>query len=308
LTGGLGNQLFQVAAALNLADPDTIEMEWNLGLPRLNTQNLPDITDFELPKNIYLGENRRPTNYQRKMFSLARRISISAKRYTKIPGLGLIQKIAAISISRLLKYPINFDAARGVGYSRISIDKSKTNFITGYYQSYKWVQDSKIVPIMKSLTIKKPSKKLEELIERSKIIKPLVVHIRLGDYKNEQTFGIPSKEYYQQALEMLWKSGEYDEIWVFSNEQHLANEYLPITLVNEYKWIDEIENSAAQTLEAMRCGKGYVIGNSTYSWWGAYLSHFDNPKIIAPSPWFKHQESPKDLIPPTWATLKAWPI
>jgi hypothetical protein len=54
----------------------------------------------------------------------------------------------------------------------------------------------------------------------------------------------------------------------------------------------------------MRLGEGYVIANSTFSWWGAYLSRSSNPLIIAPRPWFSKVESPRDLIPDSWLTIE----
>jgi hypothetical protein len=305
LTGGLGNQLFQIAAAYNLARPNRVEMEWDLGLPRLNSNQVPDITDFDLPDSFYLGEKRKPTNLQRKFFSTARRLSISSKKYTKLPGLGLIRKTASVLISQLVKYPVRFEAARGVGFSEIDISNTKTNFLTGYFQSYKWASDKNCSDSIKRITLKDPSPRIQELAARSLKYRPLVVHVRLGDYKNEKTFGIPSEEYYGFAIDLLWSTGDYDEIWVFSNEPDLATEYLPKKYETEYYWVDEIEGSASQTLEAMRFGHGYVIGNSTFSWWGAFLSRNENPKVVAPTPWFKNQESPIYLIPPHWSQMDA---
>jgi hypothetical protein len=48
LTGGLGNQLFQYAAALS-RNVDTITFDCVLGAPRKNKNGKPDIFDFELP-------------------------------------------------------------------------------------------------------------------------------------------------------------------------------------------------------------------------------------------------------------------
>jgi len=64
--------------------------------------------------------------------------------------------------------------------------------------------------------------------------------------------------------------------------------------------MENIDNSSASTLEAMRFGRGYVIANSTFSWWGAYLSHTDHAEVIAPDPWFQGMDSPDSLIPRNW--------
>ena len=54
----------------------------------------------------------------------------------------------------------------------------------------------------------------------------------------------------------------------------------------------------------MRYGHGYIIANSSLSWWAASLSHAKNPLVVAPSPWFKQIGTPNKLIPDNWNTLK----
>jgi hypothetical protein len=42
-----------------------------------------------------------------------------------------------------------------------------------------------------------------------------------------------------------------------------------------------------------------VIGNSTFSWWAAYLNE-NQTNIVAPRKWFKGREDPSELMPPHW--------
>ena len=54
-----------------------------------------------------------------------------------------------------------------------------------------------------------------------------------------------------------------------------------------------------------KCSK-HIIANSTFSWWGAWLSGSND--VIAPSKWFKNTEcskyNTKDLYPPEWQTVE----
>jgi hypothetical protein len=92
----------------------------------------------------------------------------------------------------------------------------------------------------------------------------------------------------------------YKKIWIFSDDIEGAKELIPQQFHSDIRWIYEIDGSVASTLEVMRLGFGYVIGNSTFSWWAAVLSHNSNGMVIAPTPWFTGIDEPHALVPKSW--------
>jgi hypothetical protein len=50
----------------------------------------------------------------------------------------------------------------------------------------------------------------------------------------------------------------------------------------------------------MKYGSAYVIANSSFGWWAAYLKKDKNARVFAPSPWFANLPEPCDLFPPEW--------
>jgi hypothetical protein len=302
LTGGLGNQLFQLAVALDVAGINKVHLETSIGKPRLNKFGKPEIASFNLPMGVKLLESRKAGYLLRKSSGFMLRSGVTPRSLETSRFMSAVLKSCWQLIVQLsLKKKITPIAGKGVGY--FEIEPAPGNlFLHGYFQSFRWADS-----VYERLMLLTPSfggSEIDRFSELAILEKPLVVHIRLGDYKNEPNFGLASKAFYEISVKTLWESNKFKKIWVFSDEPELAGSYFPEEFSPHLRWIPEILGSSALTLEVMRLGRGYVIGNSTYSWWGAYLSRSKNPPVIAPDPWFRNLADPIDLVPSRWRRVK----
>jgi hypothetical protein len=142
-----------------------------------------------------------------------------------------------------------------------------------------------------------------ELEKSSARENPLIVHLRFGDYKNEPHFGVLTKDYYVNAVKLATHTREFGAIWVFSDEMKLARQLINFEIDLPIRFIENLGNSTATNFDAMRLGHGYIIANSSYSWWAARLSRNRVTLVIAPKPWFIGVDDDQSLIPPFWKTL-----
>ena len=127
--------------------------------------------------------------------------------------------------------------------------------------------------------------------------------MRLGDYQGEDQFGIPSSDYYENAIESLWVTGIYKKIWLFSDQPEDAIQRIPQKYREITRVISSIGLESAETLMIMTLCHGYVIANSSFSWWGAFLRENQNAPVIAPQPWFISLVEPSELVPSQWTRL-----
>jgi hypothetical protein len=303
LTGGLGNQLFQLAFALDQGKNSRVILEWVLGKPRINQKRFPQIECYELPINVELDKIRRDSWISSKTVGYMLRKGFSPKKFEKLLIFKAISKILSESILffRFKKYR-KIVTGHSVGYSTVELGSN--SFIIGYFQSYLWTQNSNVYESLMSLSAKN-FPLYNSFVALAKEERPLIVHIRLTDYFKEDLFGIPNASYYKSAINQQLESGSYNKVWIFSDEPETAINWLPEIDSNLIRWVPTVENCVVKTFEVMRLGYGFVIANSSFSWWAARLNHQRTTRIIFPSPWFRYLDVPDRLIPPEWDSVDA---
>ena len=298
LNGGLGNQLFQLAAALDYFPSQKIHIISDLGNPRLNSSGLPDIFGFENSMNLEIVAIN-PKVYP-KFFSKLNNFMLrtnSDERYFVGKLSGLFGLILSVATGRYLRIHYCF----GVGESKRHF-KASNNSICGYFQSYKYVQ-SETLDRIRCLKPANKSKNLSALIAKANKVKPIMIHLRLGDYLLSSDFGIPGPMYYANALNRCFEANPNKPVWLFTNDIEGARRYFPEDLLAKIDFIPDALASPAEDLELLRYGSAYVIGNSTFSWWGAYLRYDENALVVAPSPWYSGLTEPAALIPKEWLKI-----
>ena len=304
LTGGLGNQLFQMAAGLNSTN-EVVCLESKIGNPRKNIHGQAELFSFQLPDRIsVINSNGIYKNFLSKVFGYLLRSGIESKKIESVP---LIRKLfnlgGAVILSIAVKTPMKVFQCRNIGYCEIPSDDKKL-LIIGYLQSHKWLSP-KVKSEMKKMKPYETSEEIKHLIPISEIEKPIVVHIRLGDYLAEPHFGIPGKQYYETALDQLTSQFPHSKLWLFSDDVIQAKMFIPDRHLSKLRVLDCPELSSAGTLELMKLGHAYILGNSTFSWWAAQLSNNETAPVIAPQPWFRTAPEPSLLIPDHWLRISA---
>jgi hypothetical protein len=302
LAGGLGNQLFQYAAGEYFSKLYGLKLylECNLGNPRKLSNGLPELFEYS-PRVETVMVNTQGVG---RMTKFLWNRNLVANLHFSTNAKSLIWNRLASSGFRI--FSSQFEHAyfmRDLGFD--SVRPKPNSLLSGYFQSYCYWQESSTLKKLRILTIEKRKQEMAHFRELSKIEKPLIVHIRRGDYRNETNFGLLSNNYYYDAIDLLASRVKFGKIWVFSDEIYAANQMLSGRYGKLIRWFDNSSTSSAFELEKMRLGVGYVTANSSFSYWAAALSHNEQVKVVAPKPWFQKIESPKFLIPSEWELVEA---
>lgn len=141
---------------------------------------------------------------------------------------------------------------------------------------------------------------------------PIVsIHIRRGDYLLPQySFCELDADYYSKAIINHFLPIEDYNFLVFSNDISYAKELFEggnIHFVEPIGGEKICSDSEKEDLVLMSLCDHHIIANSSYSWWGAYLSKNPNKKVICPTNFLKstHQSSwiNGNYYPPTWINI-----
>jgi hypothetical protein len=104
-----------------------------------------------------------------------------------------------------------------------------------------------------------------------------LIHVRRGDYITYAYEHNPcDMNYFNQAMSVMSKERYY----ITSDDLEWCKQNF---IGDKYRFF-EIKDDLTQ-LFAMTLFKNYIISNSSYAWWGSYLSIYPKSFIIAPSLW-----------------------
>ncbi|GAC1423995.1 MAG: alpha-1,2-fucosyltransferase [Flavisolibacter sp.] len=274
MMGGLGNQLFQYAAATSLAE-------------KFQTRLLLDISDF----NVGSIRSFDLSNFQTPLYFCEKTIQLSALN-------KLIDKLKPLHKRNYYKEPFfHFDTA----FNHLGPDV----YLKGYFQSEKYFQ-SITQKLQKSLKLN------AQAIKNIPPYTPLFsgpdsvgVHIRKGDYAKSEIadyHGVLGIDYYHSGHQVMKKNYPNCKFYVFSEDLHWAKKNFPFSdtiFVSQNLTLSPIEDFYLMS----QC-KHNIIANSSFSWWAAWLNNNPSKVVIAPKKWFNNgPKDTQDLIPQEWITI-----
>ncbi|MEJ0104611.1 MAG: alpha-1,2-fucosyltransferase [Bacteroidota bacterium] len=280
LSGGLGNQMFQYGAAFALAQ-------------KRNAKLFLDINDFE-------KDSRR--KFSLDAFSIRGTIAKQSDIYKLKRWHTLARRIKNIGIHLRPTLYVEESLSYDEGFFQLPDNV----YLKGFWQSEKYFLN---IPhlVRKEFSFKEsPPSANSKVIERMKNINSVSVHVRRGDYISNadanEIHGVCDISYYIKAIDCMRQRFSDAEFFIFSDDLDWVRENLvvPGSIIH---YMDHNKGNASEDLRLMTFCKHHIIANSSFSWWGAWLSNNPDKEVIAPSKWFQSRFVNNDIIPEGWLTL-----
>ena len=210
----------------------------------------------------------------------------------------------------------------GFEYRAFPDFQGQSVFVQGYFQSYKYFENYKdqIYGLLKLDSLKKSViKDYSGYFDDD--VTTISMHFRLGDYKTKRYYHPVMKyEYYESSLRhildkihvdsdkkvrVLYFCEAEDNVFVSNMRIRPLKTAFPTI---EFMKVDDQIQDWKQLLIMSHC-QNFIMANSTFSWWGAYLSSFADKIVCYPSKWFgeyyEHNYKCDDLMPESWTKIEA---
>jgi hypothetical protein len=117
--------------------------------------------------------------------------------------------------------------------------------------------------------------------------------------------GTCSVEYYRRAVELITSRTESPFFWVFSDDLKWCEENLSFINPKRLVFHQAVEGRMEWYLELMKRCRHFIIPNSTFAWWAAFLSS-SAENVVASLQWFQDEHSDdvaRRIVPLSWLRL-----
>lgn len=294
LKGGLGNQLFEIAAATYLSK----KLKRTLYLERIEQ------TD---PKWGIV----RPM-YWSSLFKSYENTLLESKLYQQIPWKRV--------------YEENYKVEEIENYFSPCIQ------LQGYFQTVKCLADIK-EELYDRLCLTRQDIRFQEMIEaiwlsyhqeyfgkvnkqgENNICAPVVIGVHIRFYNQGDGFHDLLPSYYQKSIQTIKSKladnkktndiGDSPVLWLIISESSERSQELLGSYLEEEDNVVYISNNKNELIDFYLLSKcdHFILANSTFSWWSSYLSEIQqsrvkkSPIITCPTSWFLNKEQTENYLP-----------
>lgn len=293
LTGGLGNQMFQYAAAYALAKKHNTCLK---------------IDTSEYLDEVLKGKDSVFRGYGLDIFNLSglQATAKEIKKYNPHPT-GLCSRV--YHRVRRVFHSCRIYMQNGKGFDAAVPDLPDNVYLIGsLLQSEKyfsWCEGA----IREEFQFKsRVDTSIADLEKEISDVNSVAIHVRRGDYVSNEHYrkilGPKKAEYYKKGIEVIQGFDGSLKLYVFSDDISWCQEHLDLPKSTVYVSGSYTNGDPVKDLMLLTRCKYFVIPNSTYSWWGAWLSNYDDKIVVAPETWSESGIiTSDDILPSDWIRI-----
>ena len=292
LKGGLGNQMFQFATGYCLSKRNSVSLVFDNRLMEQYKINPP-------PRNP-------SRNFDLDIFGIKEKTASKSDllKVLQFPKNYRIRKLIA-SILNFFNVLVYVEKTRLLD-KRINKCKKKNLYLDGHWQVEDYFKDyrDELLKIFNFENLKNIENNIN-FIKRISSLNSICVNVRRTDFINNPEHNVIDIEYYKNAINKFKElKGEDLEIFIFSDDLNWCKEKFSFFKKTNYIEHSNAGNKFYNYLYLMTNFTNFIIPNSSFAWWGAWLSQKKNKTIIAPRKWSGLvPENMYEIVPKNWIKM-----
>lgn len=291
LSGGMGNQMFQYAHGRALSLKHNVPLK--LDVTFLNHR-------IKFPH--FMRPNFSFRNFDLDVFNIQAEIAKPSEiQFWNRPILFGPVMLIIDAILRKLAFLPGWE--KKFSFNKETLQFGPNTYLEGFWQSEKYFFD--IAPIIREdFTLKEPpSKVIQELMYEIKNTESVCVHLRRM-HGGGKFHGGYNLDYYENGIKYIENNKKIDKIYVFSDDIEWCKKNIRFSYPTMFVDSEYAGEKGEGHLYLMTVCKYFIIPNSTFSWWGAWLSRYKNKIVVCPKQWFRDATlDTSDLIPSDWIRI-----
>ncbi len=295
ISEGLGNQFFQYATGLALARKLNARLVLDITSFTPGGQQQYELNHFSITARLWTGREKNWVAQQLRQRGPSKRIRDR-----------LLKPVRRLWGWCVRRWIFNCVEDQYCGYQP-EIFSHRTNL----YLRGTWISENYFSTIAAEVRREfeftaPPEGENVAMLEKITRCPSVCVHVRRGDYvsdpKTNAKHGLCDLDYYQKAFARIQQDVPHPVMFVFSDDPAWtrANLHFPCETVYVTHNVG-IKNH--EDLRLMRACRHFIIANSTFSWWAAWLASYENKIIIVPERWFRDPNQTDHPAPKSWIRL-----
>lgn len=285
IIGGLGNQMFQYAAASSLAERIGVELRLDVGRFADSPLRRLELGEWAAPVAIATAEEVARARRDDLAHRVLRRVARLAGRLTT--GVYVEPSFHCDDRFFALRPPI---------------------WLRGYFQSPRYFAGREDA-IRRGFTLREDlcpdGARLRAAIAAMPM--PVAMHVRRGDYVSDARVRAVHRSvdeaYYRRAIEIVdaLTAGTAHYVIFSDDPAYVRARYGTLP---RHSVVDGAGRRPHEDMVLMSLCRHHIIANSSFSWWGAWLNPDPGKRVIAPRAWLTRAHlvtrSLADLYPQGW--------
>jgi len=289
LIGGLGNQMFQYAFGKAIS-------------VRNNTELKVDITHLN---SRYNTKSMIFRNYDLDIFNLDLKIASKEEISQFIMPKGNTTYTIYNLLNKFHRYK-NIVSENGNRFNEEYLKAKDNCYLIGYWQNHKYFSEISEI-IKKGFLINDSLLESENIFREIANTNSVCLSYRRKEYLQDKYLGTLTGSYfdyyYKNAIELLCSKTSDPVFYIFSDDIEWCRKNVKIDKKHVFIGDEHSGYKFKNKFKLMYSCKHFIIPNSTFPWWAAWIADSKETIVIAPKKWYVSDIKYDNIVPEKWFRL-----